>query len=804
LYNNLLYGVKHRILDEVESAFLNHPRFSEKTLIYNKFPYEQRPQYGIILSNSSASQIRMSASNFLNVQHSYVRLAKFENYPGLGIEWVRENQDYLAVEFCDNLTSQITSVPQRKFNTTYQFCRGKMDLTLARAPSEVQIKVNGHHIEAEFVDGYKQFIVLPIALSSGDTLTVTYWQSQMSHPGVYNVIFNNDNSFIINPTLFITNEVLVNKTTGLETTVVFDHVPIGPTGPWTGPYPSFSGYSGPYPSTPITVDINIDVQALAVSPFILSGQNTVIAGTTNDIYYSTSSGTTWTFGFSNPLPSEILTLSCTGPQISTTSQLAETFLFAGTTTGLSIGNGIQWIASDFFSNLEVPAIATDSSTGNVYVVASNGRSAWFNGGTFTTQSTVTSLGSEDMIAFTCLATLNGNLYAGTEGSGVQVSSNAGTNWSSMNTGLTNLNISCITAMPGTGPYPCLYVGTSTGIFLSTDGTTWNSYSTGLVDADVQCLVSGNGVILAGTPTGAYILSGGVWTAINSGLTNTNIQCLTINISNGNVFAGTDTGVFFSNNYGYGWVSVPVTIKYGGVNNSFSGYSSYSGYSGYEPPGSEQIFVKSLYKGGYSYLLKRGIDYSMDYPTGTLTFLNPLEPGLQIVADYATSLPPTSSYPFKPYQENHTAIPGVVLSIGRRARAGDQQLVFITPTREKQADIYGGHWDMALSLSVISKDTVQLEEMTDQIVNWLWGVRKNQLEFEGITLNSVEPTGESEESFDDLSGTMYYEQSVDISVMTEWQRFIPYNFTVKYFGLHIRAVPDIRPVMKIPIVGYSKI
>jgi hypothetical protein len=108
----------------------------------------------------------------------------------------------------------------------------------------------------------------------------------------------------------------------------------------------------------------------------------------------------------------------------------------------------------------------------------------------------------------------------------------------------------------------------------------------------------------------------------------------------------------------------------------------------------------------------------------------------------------------------------------------------------------------LDLAVIAKDPIQMAEMTDQIVNWLWAVRKNQLEFEGITINSVEPSGESEENFNEVSGDLYYESSVAINVQTEWQHFVPYDFYVSLKNIYL--YPDLRPTFKGPIVGYERL
>jgi len=202
---------------------------------------------------------------------------------------------------------------------------------------------------------------------------------------------------------------------------------------------------------------------------------------------------------------------------------------------------------------------------------------------------------------------------------------------------------------------------------------------------------------------------------------------------------------------------------------------------------------------------RDVDYSIT-GTGLVTFLHPVLTDFKMVANYRYLHPGMviGPYTFKEYTELHEGIPGVVLCVGRRAKKGDWQVVNVSQFREPQARIFGGHWDMFMTLAVISKDNRQVEEMVDQIINWLWCVKKNQLEFEGITLTRVEPTGESEESFNDTATEFYYESTIDISVMTEWQRFIPYLSRIEHFSINEQVyMPDTRPVIKYPAAGYER-
>ena len=450
MFNNLLYGTKRRILKEVEDAFLTHPAFSEKVKIYNKFPYEERIQYGVVLRNSAASQIRMSADNYMADQHSYVRLAKNANYPGIAIEWIRENTNDITKYITEDLTSQVDPT-QRLFLTTDKIVSGQTQSDYANSGGQVEFKINGSRVQVEAVNGERKQILLPFAPAAGSTATVSYWAKSLVDPGIYIIDFIEDNQFVVGPIYVIDDEIAINRTTGLETSVTL-------------------AYSNIYPT------------------------------------------------------------------------------------------------------------------------------------------------SEEIV-------LGGN------------------------------------------------------------------------------------------------------------------------------FSGVD-----------------------------------------------------------SYILARDTDYSIDNTTGVITFLHPVPVDYMMKISYRWQ--PTDymngPYTFEYYQEVHNAIPGVVICMGRRAKKGDQQAIIVTDKRESQAMIYGGHWDMSLSMGVVSKDPIQMEEMVDQIVNHLWGVRKNVMEFEGFTLNRVEPTGESEESFIESTGDLYYESTIDIAVMTEWQRFIPYLFTIKHINTNLILVADIREVIKYPEIGYERV
>ena len=166
----------------------------------------------------------------------------------------------------------------------------------------------------------------------------------------------------------------------------------------------------------------------------------------------------------------------------------------------------------------------------------------------------------NFIRVQCFAKQGTNLFAGTLGDGVWISTNnSASDWTKVSTGLTGKNVSALLAN-GTN----LFAGTDSGAFLSTDnGTNWISVNNGLTDRHISSLALIGDNLFAGTNGGGVFLSsdnGLSWTTVNSDLTNLYVTALAV--SGTNLFAGTFTpayfshgGVFLSTNNGTNWTQV---------------------------------------------------------------------------------------------------------------------------------------------------------------------------------------------------------------------------------------------------------
>jgi photosystem II stability/assembly factor-like uncharacterized protein len=276
------------------------------------------------------------------------------------------------------------------------------------------------------------------------------------------------------------------------------------------------------------------ITAVAVNPTAAGGP-TIFAGTLNaGNFRSTNNGATWT-PVSNGLMFAGLYFGAT------TFAAKGTSIFAGTAGGvfLSNDNGANWTATTLAtSTLSLVVNGNDvfagTSGAGVYRSTNNGTS-WTPINTGLTPTRINAL-----------AVSGTSIFAGSETAGTFVTTNNGANWSPANTGITTLAVKTL-AVNGT----TLFAGSLSGIYRSTDnGASWSRVSTNIT---TSLLVSGT-TLYAGAANGVLISTdnGGTWTPTGAGLSGT-VSSLAFNGST--LFAGTSTffaGVYKSTNGGALW------------------------------------------------------------------------------------------------------------------------------------------------------------------------------------------------------------------------------------------------------------
>lgn len=91
MYGYLLSPLKRRILLELQDSFTKHPVYHKVVpFIQNRYAFDERPQFGIVLKGASATPVQLAADHHLGTVVSHVMLAYFGE-PVFPLEWVRED-----------------------------------------------------------------------------------------------------------------------------------------------------------------------------------------------------------------------------------------------------------------------------------------------------------------------------------------------------------------------------------------------------------------------------------------------------------------------------------------------------------------------------------------------------------------------------------------------------------------------------------------------------------------------------------------------------------------------------------------
>lgn len=167
------------------------------------------------------------------------------------------------------------------------------------------------------------------------------------------------------------------------------------------------------------------------------------------------------------------------------------------------------------------------------------------------------------------------LFAGTGSHGILRSKDNGASWDTVNTGLTTTGINCFSKISDT------LFAASEGIFRSVDGgDTWTPVRSGLPNRSVNAMLAYNGMVYAGTDTGVYYSSnyGDTWLAGNKGF---NSQVISLAQMDTLLIAGTGNGgTIASGLSNLNWISIKTGITNNYVNAlAVSGNLLFAGTSG---------------------------------------------------------------------------------------------------------------------------------------------------------------------------------------------------------------------------------
>ena len=92
MYYKLSEALKRRFIEELRNYWKFHPKYKDVVdHIQGKYSFKERPSYGIIVKTGGGSKFDLSADNFVGTVISYVYQTQVKNFPGIAVEWVRED-----------------------------------------------------------------------------------------------------------------------------------------------------------------------------------------------------------------------------------------------------------------------------------------------------------------------------------------------------------------------------------------------------------------------------------------------------------------------------------------------------------------------------------------------------------------------------------------------------------------------------------------------------------------------------------------------------------------------------------------
>lgn len=97
MYYYLVGALKRRLISELRDSFSRHPLYRKIVpFIQNRFSFQERPQFGIVIQSTGANKVQLAGDNFVGTITSHVMLA-YVGQPTYPIEWVKEDLNVVRV-----------------------------------------------------------------------------------------------------------------------------------------------------------------------------------------------------------------------------------------------------------------------------------------------------------------------------------------------------------------------------------------------------------------------------------------------------------------------------------------------------------------------------------------------------------------------------------------------------------------------------------------------------------------------------------------------------------------------------------
>lgn len=231
MYNYMVGALKERVIEELKLFFRRHPTY-KNIEIFNRFLNQERIQEGIVVKNTTSSRVPLSADNFQGNVYSYVCLAKHSNFPGLSIEWVREDDTHLTTKiYKKNVSEQFSTSTKLEINVDDYMLKGKINLSYADNFKDVEVYINNERIIPLEVSGKNKTILLSNPPPVNSKVEISYWIKNLAPAGVYQIEITKQDTdrhtseFMVD-SILDKSEILIEQATGSEQSCCLSYHPI--------------------------------------------------------------------------------------------------------------------------------------------------------------------------------------------------------------------------------------------------------------------------------------------------------------------------------------------------------------------------------------------------------------------------------------------------------------------------------------------------------------------------------------------------------------------------------------------------
>lgn len=182
----------------------------------------------------------------------------------------------------------------------------------------------------------------------------------------------------------------------------------------------------------------------------------------------------------------------------------------------------------------------------------------------------------------------------------------------------------------------------------------------------------------------------------------------------------------------------------------------------------------------NYLFRENVHFNVDAANGVLDIIAPdALPRRPLYVSYRWADQVETTHAFEKGQSSNQIVPGVSIAFGEKVEVGAKAVVGTLPERIDIADIYGGRFDVSMTLVCYAKDPDQRQEIVDWIALSFLGVLKERFDSEGQALTDFSLAGKARTPYVE-GGDDYYTQTVSLSFQVDWE--LHKSFPLRVEGL----------------------